>query len=153
GFGPQSNVYSNGTSLAVVAADMDGDGKLDLVTPIAEVGHVRVFLGHGDGTFSNDVDDPAGSNPSAVAVADLNGDGLPDLAIANQTQTGSVTVTFNKGGGVFGVGAEYPTSDGPAAIVAADLNGDGRPDLVVANRGVYGGSVTGSEVSVLVNEG
>src|SRR5262249_32962226 len=65
---------------------------------------------------------PVGTNPFSVATADLNGDGKPDLAVANYNSN-SVSVLLNNGNGTFAAKADYPTGSLPRSIVAADLNG------------------------------
>ena len=85
--------------------------------------------------------------PAGVALADLNGDGLPDLIIAN---SGSNNVLVKPGlpGGRFGQalndGNGFFTGTDPVGITVGDIDGDGRPDLAVANRG-------SNDVSVFLN--
>jgi hypothetical protein len=86
----------------------------------------------------------AGRHPTSVAVADLNGDGKRDLALANES--GTVSVLLNPGSGRFKTRREYRAGLSPDAVVIADLNGDGKPDLAVANS-------DGNSVSVLLNKG
>ena len=86
-----------------------------------------------------------GSQPDAVAVADINGDGNPDLISANYGGN-SLTVLNNNGSGLFGVNATLPVGTNPVFVAAADINGDGHPDLICANAG--GGTLT-----VLTNNG
>ena len=88
-----------------------------------------------------------GSRPTSLVVADLNGDGKPDLAVANLNGT-TVSVLLNKGDGTFAARVDYPTGAQPFSVAAADLNGDGKPDLAVANAGIGNG-----RVSVLLNNG
>jgi hypothetical protein len=85
----QPVVYKAGTPLGVAAADVNGDGKIDLVavTPTndyQEDSVADVLLGNGDGTFRNAVPYPAGEFPRAVAIADFNGDHMPDIAVTDQ---------------------------------------------------------------------
>ena len=89
----------------------------------------------------------ASPNPSSVVIQDLNGDGKPDLALANswmdwQVQVGdqyegmgSVSVRLNRGDGTFQPRRDYLAGLGSVAIAAGDLNGDGAPDLATANSG------------------
>jgi hypothetical protein len=107
---------------------------------------VGVFLGNGDGTFRAAVTyDSGGMTADSVAVADVNGDGKPDLLVANfydpSKASGSVGVLLGKGDGTFQSAVTYGLS--PAAnirsIAVGDLNGDGRPDLVVATGGTPDG--------------
>ena len=75
-----------------------------------------------------------GTNAEAIAVGDFNGDGIPDLAVMNASQT--VTILLGKGDGTFTATATSPqTGASPSAIVIGDFNSDGIPDLAVANEG------------------
>jgi hypothetical protein len=94
----------------------------------------------------------AGSNggdfaPGAIAMADLNGDGIPDLVVAS-SRTDKIYVYRGQGDGQFGPelsgGAGFDAGADPVSVSVADLNGDGRPDLIVANEG-------SNDVSILMN--
>jgi len=131
------------------AADLNGDGKPDLVTANAGDGTVSVLLNRGDGTFEPKRDYVAGTG--SLATADLNGDGKPDLATANadvpaNTDRNTVSVLLNRGDGTFEAKRDYATGKDPESIATADLNGDDKPDLVTAN-------AEGGTVSVLLNRG
>lgn len=117
---------------AISAGDLNGDGKLDLAvvsSPDTTKGVVRVFLNGGNGTFSH-ADFPAGPEPNAVTMADLDGNGTLDLAIASYW---GVSVLLNNGKGGFKQRVEYGTGGRPVWVAAGDLDGDGRIDLVTAN--------------------
>ena len=140
--------------VAVAIADVNGDGKPDLIVVDTCAGNsntpcvnsaVGVLLGNGDGTFQAIAAYSSGGYGSvSVAVADVNGDGKPDLIVANECATadvncanatgGNVGVILGNGDGTFqpvvtyGSGASYASS-----VVVADVNGDGKPDLVVGN--------------------
>jgi hypothetical protein len=119
---------------SVTTADFNGDGRLDLAVTNRGVngkGSVMVLFGRGDGTFMKPVVYPLSAYPESVAAADLNGDGRPDLAVA-EYQAG-VAVLLNRGGGKFSKPVVYRVQ--PAAVfdaVISDVNHDGNPDLVVA---------------------
>ncbi len=137
----------------VAIADLNHDGKPDLVVVgcewdscLGEGGPLAVLLGNGDGTFQPAITYDAGSALS-VAVADVNGDGNPDLLVANWNWT--VAVLLGKGDGTFQPAVTYP-SDGGGVIAVADVNGDNKPDVVVAN--TSGGSHDGW-ISVLLGNG
>jgi hypothetical protein len=72
--------------------------------------------------------------PDSVAVADLNGDGKPDLVSANGTNPGSVNVALGNGNGTFQGQTTFAAGAYPAAVTVMDLNGDGTPDLIVVNQ-------------------
>jgi hypothetical protein len=69
---------------SVAVADVNGDGKLDIVTANSGSNNVSVLFGDGSGSFGAANNFAVGGNPSSVAIADINGDGRPDLAVANQ---------------------------------------------------------------------
>jgi hypothetical protein len=87
-----------------------------------------------------------GLGPISVAIADLNGDGKPDVATANHL-SGDVSVYLQEGYGVFPARRDYSTAAGPSSLAIGDLNGDLKPDLVTSNDGGAG------TVSVLTNLG
>jgi len=147
-----SNTYSapasgntNPGPNSIVAEDVNGDGKIDLVAMTPYNG-VFVFLGNGDGTFQTPLPnttvctDAIGSCGS-VAVGDLNGDGKPDLALQSNDTTGSgMTVMMGNGNGTFGTPTYYPVAISGvyagAGIAIGDVNGDKKPDVVVAGDSV-----------------
>jgi hypothetical protein len=150
---------SNGEISSVAVADLNGDGKPDVVVTNSAGesngdGSVAVLLGNGDGTFRAAVAyDSGGEIAHSVAVADVNKDGFPDLVVANQLicaggtdycDTGNVAVILGNGDGTFRPAATYyGGGEGPTSVAVADVNGDGTPDLVVANCGGCGSSFVG----------
>jgi flagellin-like hook-associated protein FlgL len=117
---------------ALVVADLNGDGKPDLVTTAGGVNKAIVQLGNGNGTFNAGVSYATGSIPVAVTVADLNGDGKPDL-ITSDYIANKVSVQLGNGNGTFGTRTSYSTGTNPNSLIAVDLNGDGKLDLVTAD--------------------
>jgi hypothetical protein len=131
--------------------DLNGDGKPDLVIANRNDGTVSVLLGNGDGTFSPATGSPISvdSGSTSVVIGDFNGDGKPDLAVANQfTSPGTVSVLLGNGDGTFSAATGSPISvgAGPDAIAMSDFNRDGNLDLVIANR-------DDNTVSVLLGNG
>ena len=104
-----------------------------------------MFLGNGDGTFQSSQTFAVGNRPDAVAVADANGDGRPDLIVANRGSS-TVSVLLGNGNGTFGPQQTYQTGGSPTSIAVGDLNGDGVPDLAIAN-------LTSGFASVLLGNG
>jgi hypothetical protein len=101
-------------------------------------------LGNGDGTFQP-ARAYAGAFGRSLAVKDLNGDGIADLAVASG---GGMRVLLGNGDGTFQTTSiSYIAGTGPWGMAAGDLNGDGLPDLVVANLSANSG------VSILINDG
>ncbi len=91
---------------------------------------------------------PVGSYPSSIFVADLDGDGDPDLAVTNE-YSNSVSILKNNGDGTFNSSVDYGTGNQPRSIFAADFDGDGDQDLAVANSNEY----LDSTISILKNNG
>src|SRR6266511_2449891 len=75
---------------------------------------------------------PPNTNPNSVAIADFNGDGKLDLAVAN-TDTDNVSVLLGNGNGTFSSAQNFAAGDGPQSVAIGDFNGDGKRDLAVAN--------------------
>ena len=81
--------------------------------------------------------------PTSLALGDLNGDGKPDLTVANKGSNG-VSVLLNQGGGTFAAKVDYPTGLQANCVTLGDLDGDGKLDLAVTN-------YTGDDITVLLN--
>ena len=142
------------TSVAV--GDFNGDGKQDVAVANTSSwvcdprchwgsGAVSVLLGNGDGTFRAPLTYAAGSYPSAVVVGDLNGDGVPDVAVANYGSH-DISVLLGHGDGTFQAAVNLPAGDFPASVAVGDFNRDGKLDLAV-------GHYSSSDVSVLLGNG
>ena len=138
---------------SVAVADVNGDGKPDLIVTNSIGGSVSILLntnvpGANLLRFAPAVTFASGQIPNAVSVADVNGDGKPDLVVANQgTNTVSVLLNTTATGGasVPSFAAQQQFTDANLnAVTAADVNGDGKPDLIMANSG-------NNTVSVLPN--
>ena len=165
-FGPPTKFGSGGVEgTSVAVADFNGDGKLDIVVTnryySADVG---VLLGNGDGTFQAAVTYASGGDaPASVAIADVNGDGHPDLVVGNTsscpgcTDAAWVGVLLGNGDGTFRPVTAYRTggfaNGGVVAVAAADVNGDGRVDIVVGNTCGDSACTTKGSIGVLLGNG
>lgn len=124
------------SAASILIADMDGDGLNDVVFPCRDECQSRVFFNsHLDG--EGKPWGPASASIRAVAVADLNGDGHPDIAACPEKL--GCFVYFNDGKGNFGAGIQFQTPKAlPYSMISADLDGDGHPDLIVGYVGAPG---------------
>lgn len=117
----------------IVATDLNGDGKLDVLAtsgyPTQE--GVYTFLGNGDGTFQvAQLTDVGFSSPWPV-VADFNNDGQVDVAVTDLS--GQLAILLGKGDGSFEPAIYYQTADTPQSPIAADFNLDGNLDLAISH--------------------
>lgn len=116
----------------MAAGDLNHDGNIDIVATNSNFGGTStasVFLGNGDGTLAPAVNYVVENGAISVAIADLDGDGNPDLAVANFSSN-SVSLLRGNGDGTFQSARGFGVGLGPASVLASDLNGDGEPDLV-----------------------
>ena len=151
--------FPSGGSLirSVVVADVNRDGTPDLVVlnactflAYAECGgtppngSVGVFLGNGNGTFRSllPTHNSGGHLPTSMAVADLNGDGNPDVVVVNYFSN-TVSVLLGRGDGTFNKTVVTYSASYADSVAIADVDGDGKLDVVVANASVSGEGAAG----------
>ena len=142
-FQPPSFAYTTGISQQIALADLNRDGALDVVLAGynwrddgQSAAVVSVLIGHGDGTFepaaTYDTGAPAGTLANSVAVGDLNGDGVLDLAVAVYA-TSTTAILLGNGNGTFAPAVLYGSGGTLAwSETIADVNGDGKADVIVA---------------------
>lgn len=122
-----------------VLADLSGDGIPDLIVPNGGGNNVLVYPGLPTGGFGPAMNDGngffTGTNPVSVAVADVNGDGRPDLIVANEgSNTVSILLNEPVGNGfTFVPGPRLKVGAGPVAVLYGDFNGNGIPDILVSD--------------------
>lgn len=156
---------TTGEAEAVALADVNGDGKLDVVVVVpcnsdCSSGVVNVLLGNGDGTFQSAVSySTGGAEAYSLVVADVNGDSKPDLLVVEECSSSSscsnglLSVLLGNGDGTFQAATTYSAGGpSPQAIAAADLNGDGKIDVALAS-GCNNNSCDNGLVSVLLGNG
>jgi hypothetical protein len=123
---------------SVAVGNFNNDGNLDLAVADFLYGRISILLGKGDGTFDEGqvflYGSPQINSASSVIVADFNGDGDQDLAVADYHDN-CVSVLLGHGDGTFGVKAEYAAGTNAEAVTTADFNHDNKADLAVANWG------------------
>lgn len=122
---------------AVLLADFNGDGKLDLGLANSLDPRVRVALGNGDGTFGASQLVTVGGQPQSLVAGDFAGTGRLGFAAAGGI-SGAVSVRLGLGDGTFQVPQHLDVGNQPNGLVASDFNHDGSIDLAVANDGKPG---------------
>jgi hypothetical protein len=168
-FAPSLN-FTNSSGqfcLGMEIADMNRDGIPDVVAITADLsedfdapaiaGVVELWLGHTNGTFSLPILQPCANGPSAMAIADMNGDSVPDVVIG--TDQGITQILLNNGEGMLSVSGEiFGTTflhTFVGKIAAADFNKDGKPDLFLGGTKFSPGIVrsTNTQFSIYLNQG
>jgi hypothetical protein len=129
--------------ISVTAADINGDGKVDLICANYGSNTLSVLTNNGSGGFVNAGTYTVGTNPVSVAAADVNGDGRMDLICANYGSN-TLSVLTNNRSSHFVTAGTYAVGVHPWSVTTADVNGDGKPDLISANFGA-------NTLSILVN--
>ena len=133
----------------IAVADVDGDGKPDMATVNFNANTLSIYKNTSTGSsisFAAKIDYATGNSPCSIAFCDLDGDGKPDIATANNTAS-SISILKNAsttGAISFGAKTDYATGGSPYNVVTGDIDGDGKPDLVVANN-------SSASVSILRN--
>jgi large repetitive protein len=124
-----------------VIADLSGNGLPDLIVPNTGGDSVLVYPGLADGGFGPSLNDGngffTGTNPVAVVVADVNGDGRPDLIVANEGSN-DVSILLNEpsaNGFTFVQGPLLQAGVGPVGLLYGNFTGDGIPDILVSDSG------------------
>jgi hypothetical protein len=123
-------------------ANINNDGKSDLVVASDSISEFSVLLGNGDGTFQAAIDTGTGFTPNSIAVGDFNGDGIADVAVAGGSNM--LSIFFGKGNGTFQAPVNYTVDASPQAVAVGDFNGDGKPDLAIG---------TSHGIDILLNKG
>jgi hypothetical protein len=135
---PTSPIGVGGNPADVAAADLNGDGHVDLALSVWQDNwRIAILLGDGAGRFGSAPGSPlvvgARHGTTTLALADLNRDENPDLIAANNNLR-MVLIRHGDGAGGFGAATSLAAGYGPSALGVADLNRDGRLDLAVATQ-------------------
>ncbi len=127
--------------VAVAVSDLNQDGKPDLITVNALSNNISILQNNSSGgnfSFAPHTDWNAGKDPTNIAVGDLNGDGKPDIVVANFDSGDSSTIsvfrnTSQNGIISFDAAINIQTGNGTLDVAIADINGDGRPDIILTS--------------------
>lgn len=133
---------------SIAAADVNEDGKMDLIS--AGGGYINVLTNRGASQFGFSSAPYSPGAPQKVVTADVNGDGHIDLITANVIGD-TISILTNNGRGNFILASSPSVPGGPHSLAAADINGDGKTDLVVGT--IYGNVYTDTGLTVLTNDG
>ncbi len=114
-----------------VAADLNGDGRLDLAG--SGLNSAAVMLNNGNGTFQPKVQYPVDGQTQDVAAGDFNSDGRLDLVVTINTPQISLSLLLGNGNGTFNAAVNFPNTSGfdSPDVIATDLNNDGKLDVVI----------------------
>ncbi len=133
-FKAQTNYTVSASPFALGAADLNGDGFIDLVTTGDIEGDISILLNNGDGTFKVAANMGAGFQPQGLAITDVNLDGIPDVVVA-AAQSNNVAVFLGNGDGTLAPATMLGADLGFTSVVAGDFNHDGKPDFIATGNG------------------
>lgn len=155
-----ANSTSGGCAPTLALADVNGDGKLDVIANSSNSGTNASFwvnLGNGDGTFQQGIpmSTPAictggdGAGAVYLLVTDVNGDGKPDIigACDGSQHQSYISALLGKGDGTFGTPTQVEAGTTPVGLAAGDYNKDGKIDLAVVD------NYPTPEISILLGNG
>jgi uncharacterized protein (TIGR02145 family) len=143
-FTVKNDFGTDSSPIYLAVSDFDTDGKPDLAVTnqysnsISVLRNLSVPGSMSIGSFSGKVDFTTGSEPVGIAVGDFDGDGYPDIAVANNVSN-TVSVFRNTGisGNIsltnFSLKVDFPVGSHPSGIAVGDIDGDGKPDIATAN--------------------
>ena len=127
----------------LIAADLTGDGRAELITANFISGDVSVLTNLGDGTFTGETRHDMGAGmPIDVAAGDLDGDGDQDLVVSIRLGDGVLAVLLNRGDGTLDPATQYGPSRAAFAPILADLDNDDDLDAAI----VYGSATAAAPV-------
>ncbi|HEY1734432.1 MAG TPA: VCBS repeat-containing protein, partial [Acidimicrobiales bacterium] len=128
-----------GSDMTVVSGDVNGDGISDLVG--FQLSNIVVLLGNRDGVLTPGSTDTVPFGANNIRVADVTGDGRPDLVLTVPFQDGFVGLLTGNGDGTFGPASLITTPDNVYTLAVGDVNGDGVPDAVIQGSYARGGAI------------
>ena len=118
--------------IALAAAELTGDGRVDVVAANFDGNSLSLLSGQNDGTFASVSTLNVGEKPTSVATADINGDGKLDLVVANSGRN-QIWTLLGRGDGSFDPAQKLITGTQPWAMVVTNLDSDNKPDIAVTN--------------------
>jgi hypothetical protein len=138
---------------ALITADFNGDGKLDVAVANAQDNTVSILLGNGDGTFQAARSFTTANTPFSISSGDFNRDGKLDLSVAcsgSGGNSGSISILLGNGDGTFQTHTDYTPPGGGLqsvnAMTLGDFNGDGKLDIALID-------AEASELFILLGNG
>ena len=134
-FAPATNYAVGSSPYSVAAADVNGDGKVDLICADEGDNKLMVLTNNGSGVFGSNATYAVFDYPLSVVAADVNGDGWVDLVCVCPGANGLMVLTNNGSGSFVNAGTYYVGRIFNGSFMVTDVNGDGMADLVYPRGG------------------
>jgi protein involved in polysaccharide export with SLBB domain len=132
-FSRPGSLSAGAKTVAIAMADMDNDGRLDVVAGAVEPGAILILFGDGAGGVSAPHVIPVEGDVRSLALADVNEDGLADIVFSVQRQSSGIRVLANRGERRWEPGRSPVEINRYEGLRTGDINGDGHTDIVAAN--------------------
>jgi YD repeat-containing protein len=148
-FGAQINNALQSKAEYIAVGDVNGDGKVDLVTANSSTNNASILYGDGQGRFSVPSNLAFETRPDSIALGDLDADGDLDFVFVDSFfgyGSDTLSILLNNGNGTFGTQTNYALNNSVQSIAVGEVNNDGKLDLIIAN-------YFDDSVSVLLNNG
>jgi len=133
-FLPNGSYEAGKSAYAIIAADFNSDGDVDIASSNIGDSTVSLFLNTGDGTLILSADHRVGSYPESIITSDFDGDGQLDIATSN-SYSNDVSVLLNSGDGTFAAQTRLECTWYPVDLAASDVDGDADMDIIAVNPG------------------
>jgi hypothetical protein len=138
-FAPRLDIPTGIFTYGIAAADLNGDGKPDLISSSINDEKISIYKNTstiGNLSFAAKIDYPSQESPYRIAVNDIDGDGKPDIIVANNILSSTISVfrnTSSNGNISFAAKIDFPSSISPYSVTVNDFDGDNKPDVAVCN--------------------
>ncbi|MCS3794782.1 FG-GAP-like repeat-containing protein [Niastella sp. OAS944] len=149
-FNPRVHFFTDGAPYEVAIADVDGDGRADMISTNTTSNNITIYRTNGSNplTFDTKINLLTATDPRGLELSDLNSDGKPDIVISHSGSDSAISILKNistPGAIAFATFVKYGPNPGLGSVALADLNNDGLTDITI-------GKLQSSALSIFKNQ-